>query len=57
MPKNSDKPIKLINEGDVNYYESGMDGMKKDMTSDAEIAYQEGIGTVINQLFGVIKIQ
>lgn len=55
MPKNSDKPIKLINEGDVNYYESGMDGMKKDMTADAEISYQEGIGTVINQLFGVIK--
>ena len=56
MPKNSDRPIKLVNEGDVAYYETGMDGLKKDMTIDGEIQYQEGIGTVINQLFGVIKI-
>lgn len=56
MPKNSDKPIKLINEGDVMYFETGMDGSKKDMTADAEIHYQEGIGTVVNQLFGEILI-
>ena len=39
------------------YYETGMDGLKKDMTVDAEIAYQEGIGVVINELFGEIKIK
>lgn len=50
------KPIKRVNEGDVQYYESGMDGMKKDMTVDGEIHYAEGIGVVVNQLFGVLKI-
>lgn len=49
------KPIKRVNEGDVAYYESGMDGLKKDMTVDAELVYQEGIGVVINELFGEIK--
>lgn len=58
MPANPDQPpIKRVNEGDVVYYETGMDGLKKDMTVDAEIAYQEGIGVVINELFGEIKIQ
>lgn len=58
MPVNPDRPpIKRVNEGDVVYYETGMDGLKKDMTVDAEIAYQEGIGVVINELFGEIKIQ
>lgn len=37
------------------YYETGMDGLKKDMTVDAEVVYQEGIGIVINELFGEIK--
>lgn len=50
------KPIKRVNEGDVAYYETGMDGLKKDMTVDAEIAYWEGVGVVINQLFGEVKI-
>lgn len=50
------KPIKRVNEGDVMYYETGMDGLKKDMTVDAEVVYQEGIGVVINELFGEIKI-
>ena len=49
------KPIKRVNEGDVMYYETGMDGLKKDMTVDAEVVYQEGIGVVINELFGEIK--
>lgn len=57
FPVDSDfVPIKRVNEGDVAYYESGMDGMKKDMTVDAEITYWEGIGIVINELFGQIKI-
>lgn len=58
MPVNPDRPpIKRVNEGEVMYYETGMDGLKKDMTVDAEIAYQEGIGVVINELFGEIKIK
>lgn len=58
MPVDPDnKPIKRVNEGDVMYFETGMDGLKKDMTIDAEIAYQEGIAVVINELFGEIKIQ
>ena len=57
MPVDPDnKPIKRVNEGDVIYSETGMDGLKKDMTVDAELAYQEGIGVVINELFGEIKI-
>lgn len=49
------KPIKRVNEGDVMYTESGMDGSKKDMTVDVEIAYMEGTAVVINQLFGYIQ--
>ena len=56
MPKNMDKPIKLVVEGDVEVYESGRDGMKKDMTVDTEIQYCEGIGTVVNQYFGELRI-
>lgn len=48
------KPIVRVNEGDVAYYESGMDGMKKDMTVDAEIAYKEGVGVIVSELFGEI---
>lgn len=51
------KPIKRVNEGDVAYYETGMDGLKKDMTVDAELVYWEGVGIVVNELFGEIKIQ
>lgn len=51
------KPIKHITSGEVFVFESGMDGMKKDMTIDTEIAFQEGIAIVINQLYGVIEIQ
>ncbi len=53
---NDAKFIKRVNEGDVAYYETGMDGLKKDMTVDAELTYWEGIGVVINDLFGEIKI-
>lgn len=57
MPINmEDAPIIRVNEGDVAYYETGMDGLKKDMTVDAEIVYQEGIGVVISELFGEILI-
>lgn len=57
MPVDPDnKPIKRVNEGDVIYFENGMNGERKDMTLDAELAYQEGIAVVINELFGEIKI-
>ena len=57
MPVNmDDAPIIRVNEGDVAYYETGMDGLKKDMTVDAEIAYKEGIGVIISELFGMILI-
>ena len=60
MPVGMDKenaPIIRVNEGDVMYYETGMDGLKKDMTVDAEIVYQEGIGVVVSEMFGEILIQ
>lgn len=57
MPVDPDnKPIKRVNEGDVIYFENGMNGERKDMTLDAELAYQEGIAVVINELFGEVKI-
>ena len=48
------KPIKRINSGDVEYFERGMDGSMQDRTMEAEIWYHEGIGIVVDQLFGVI---
>ena len=48
------KPIKRINEGDVEYFERGMDGSMQDRTMEAEIWYFEGIGIVIDELYGVI---
>lgn len=50
------KPIKRVNEGDVVYTEAGMDGTTMDMTATVDIRYKEGLGVVINQLFGEIKI-
>lgn len=48
------KPIKRVNSGDVTYFERGMDGTLQDMTIEAELWYEEGIGLVINELFGEI---
>ena len=48
------KPIKRVNEGDVAYFERGMDGSLQDMTIESEIWYREGIGVVVNELFGLI---
>lgn len=50
------KPVKIVNEGDVQFYENGMEGTRKDMTFDAEIAYKEGVSVVISMLYGVINI-
>ena len=51
------KPIKRVNEGDVAFYEDGMDGSKKNMLVSAEIAYKEGIAVIINQLYGTIDVR
>lgn len=54
MPVGGEKFIKRVNEGDVIYTEAGMDGTTMDMTSTVDIRYKEGIGIVINELFGEI---
>ena len=55
IPIDSDfKPIKRVNEGDVQYFERGMSGDMQDRTAEAEIWYFEGIGVVIDQAFGLI---
>ena len=55
MPVDPDnKPIKRVNEGDVIYNEAGMDGTTMDMTATVDIRYKEGLGIVINQVFGEI---
>lgn len=56
MPVGMEKPIKRVNEGDILYTERGMDGSSMDMTVEADIRYKEGIGVVISELFGEIKI-
>lgn len=54
LPVGGEKFIKRVNEGDVIYTEAGMDGTTMDMTSTVDIRYKEGIGIVINELFGEI---
>ena len=56
MPVGGDPFIKRVNEGDVMYTEAGMDGSTMDMTATADVRYKEGIGVVISDLFGEIKI-
>ena len=56
MPVGGDPFIKRVNEGDVMYTEAGMDGTTMDMTATADVRYKEGIGVVISDLFGEIKI-
>lgn len=48
------KPIKRVNEGDVEVYQAGFNREKIDMTIETEVWYHEGIGVVIDELFGVI---
>lgn len=58
IPIDSDfKPIKRVNEGDVQYFERGMDGSMQDRTMEAEIWYYEGIGIVVDEVYGVITDQ
>ena len=48
------KPIKRVNAGDVAVWERGHDGTMQDRTLETSIEYSEGIGIVINELFGEI---
>lgn len=50
------KPIKHVISGDMEYVEAGMDGTTFDQTATIDIRYEEGIGVVINQLFGMITL-
>lgn len=55
LPVDSEfKPIVRVNEGDVEYFERGFAGDMQDRTVEASIWYKEGIGVIINQLFGEI---
>lgn len=58
LPVNSDfKPIKQVIEGDFEYIERGTDGNTfMDRTVEADVRYKEGLGVVINELFGEIKM-
>lgn len=57
MPVDSDfKPIKLVVSGDMEFVEDTDTLARKDRTVEAAIYYEEGIGVVINELFGEIKI-
>lgn len=49
------KPIIRVNEGELEYLERGFDGtFTQDRTVEASIWYKEGVGVVINELFGEI---
>ena len=50
------KPIKVVNEGEVIFNETGLDGLKMDMSIEAEIAYKWGVAVIINEVYGQIKI-
>lgn len=55
LPVDSEfKPIVRVNEGDVEYFERGFGGDMQDRTAEASIWYKEGIGVIINELFGEI---
>ena len=51
------RPIKQVFEGDIELVERNTTGNENmDRTMEASIWYREGVGVVINQLFGEIKI-
>lgn len=57
MPVDADfKPIKLVVSGDVEFHEDTDTFARKDRTVEAALYYEEGIGVVMNELFGEIKI-
>lgn len=57
LPVDADfKPIKDV-VGDLEFHQDTDTWARKDRTVEASIYYEEGIGVVVNQLFGEIKIQ
>ena len=57
MPIDPDfKPIKLVVSGDMEFHEDTDTFARKDRTVEAAIYYEEGVGVVMNELFGEIKI-
>lgn len=58
LPVDADfKPIKDVISGDLEFHQDTDTWARKDRTVEASIYYEEGIGVVVNQLFGEIKIQ
>lgn len=58
LPVDTDfKPIKDVISGDLEFHQDTDTWARKDRTVEASIYYEEGIGVVVNQLFGEIKIQ
>ena len=57
MPVDQDfKPIKLVVSGDMEFVEDTDTLARKDRTVEAALYYEEGIGVVMSELFGQIKI-
>lgn len=55
LPKSATfKPIKRVNEGDVEYVERGREGELQDRTVEGQLNFWEGIGVVVDELFGEI---
>lgn len=50
------KPLLVVDEGDVSYYETGMNRELHDMTVEAELGYEEGIALAANNAFGALEI-
>lgn len=50
------KPIIVVNEGDVIYFEQGANRELHDATVEAELSYQEGVALVANQAFGHLNM-
>ena len=56
MPVADNKFIKLVNEGDAQFYENTDPSKNMDMTVEAEYQQKMGFATVINRKFGEVKI-
>ena len=57
MPVDADfKPIKDVISGDLEFHQDTDTWARKDRTVEASIYYEEGIGVIMNELFGEIKI-
>lgn len=57
MPLADNKFIKVVDEGDAQFWENTESSKNMDMTIEAEYQQKMGIATVINRKFGQIKIE